>query len=298
MQPGIATYKEVNCQTMALNRIAGSMLAIAATITLLGGPAAAEPAQHCESNVGSPDTLKELKHGLVEGYLPPSSLPNSLELLPAPPKPGSTAYALDVETAEATFPLRGTPRWELSARDANLNFPAAASIYSCALGVPISKEETPRLYTLLHRVLTDAGLATYSAKNHYQRPRPFTVNNQPMCTPEDDELLRNDGSYPSGHTAAGWAWALVLSEVAPERRDQLVARGIEYGKSRSICNVHWLSDVQASQIIGSAAVAQLHTDPVFRADLRAAALEVKALREQGQTPDVTYCSMEIEALKQ
>ena len=49
--------------------------------------------------------------------------------------------------------------------------------------------------------------------------------------------------------------------VAPERRDQLVARGIEYGKSRSICNVHWLSDVQASQIIGSAAVAQLHTDP-------------------------------------
>ena len=112
----------------------------------------------------------------------PSSLPNSLELLPAPPNPGSTAYALDVETAEATFPLRGTPRWELSARDANLNFPAAASIYSCALGVPISKEETPRLYTLLHRVLSDAGLATYSAKNHYQRPRPFTVNNQPMCT--------------------------------------------------------------------------------------------------------------------
>jgi len=298
MQPGIATYKEVNCQTMALNRIAGSMLAIAATITLLGGPAAAEPAQHCESNVGSPDTLKELKHGLVEGYLPPSSLPNSLELLPAPPKPGSTAYALDVETAEATFPLQGTPRWDLAARDADLHFPAAASIYSCALGVPISKEETPRLYTLLHRVLTDAGLATYQAKNHYQRARPFTVNNQPICTPEDEKGLRNDGSYPSGHTAAGWAWALVLSEVAPERRDQLLVRGIEYGKSRSICNVHWISDVQAGQTIGSAAVAQLHTDPVFRADLRAAALEVKALRDQGQTPDDIYCSLEIEAFKQ
>ena len=248
--------------------------------------------------MGSPDTLKELKHGLVEGYLPPSSLPNSLELLPAPPQSGSAAYALDVDTAEATFPLRGTSRWELAARDADLHFPAAASIYSCALGVPISKQETPRLYTLLHRVLTDAGLATYRAKNHYQRARPFTVNNQPICTPEDEMGLRNDGSYPSGHTAAGWAWALVLSEVAPERRDQLLVRGIEYGKSRSICNVHWISDVQAGQTIGSAAVAQLHTDPVFRADLRAAALEVKALREQGQTPDVTYCSMEIEALKQ
>ena len=294
----MATYKKVNHQAMASSSIAGSMLAIAATLSLLAGPAFAEPAQHCESNIGSPANLKELKHGLVEGYLPPSSLPNSLELLPAPPKAGSTAYALDVETAEATFPLRGTPRWDLAARDANLNFPAAASIYSCALGVPISKEETPRLYTLLHRTLTDAGLATYRAKNHYQRPRPFTVNNQPMCTPEDDELLRKDGSYPSGHTAAGWAWALVLSEVAPERRDQLVARGIDYGKSRSICNVHWLSDVQASQIIGSAAVAQLHTDPVFRADLRAAALEVKTLREQGRKPDSAYCSLEIKALSQ
>ena len=283
---------------MALNSIASSMLAIAATISLLGAPAAAEPAQHCESNVGSPDNLKELKHGLVEGYLPPNSLPNSLELLSPPPNASSTAYSLDVETAEATFPLRGKPRWDLAARDADLNFPAAASIYSCALGVSISKKETPRLYTLLHRTLTDAGLATYRAKNHYQRPRPFTVNNQPMCTPQIEEGLRNDGSYPSGHTAAGWAWALILSEVAPERRDQLVARGIEYGKSRSICNVHWLSDVQASQIIGSAAVAQLHTDPVFRADLRAAALEVKALREQNRTPDGTYCSLEIKALNQ
>ena len=67
---------------MALSSIASSMLAIAATITLLGGPAAAEPLQHCESNIGSPDNLKALKHGLVEGYLPPTSLPNSLELLP------------------------------------------------------------------------------------------------------------------------------------------------------------------------------------------------------------------------
>ena len=89
-----------------------------------------------------------------------------------------------------------------------------------------------------------------------------------------------------------------MSEIAPEQRDQLVSRGIEYGKSRSICNVHWLSDVQVSQIIGSAAVAQLHTDPVFRANLRAAALEVKALRELNHTPDGTYCSLEIKALNQ
>ena len=131
---------------MALSSIASSMLAIAATITLLGGPAAAEPVQHCESNIGSPDNLKALKHGLVEGYLPQTSLPNSLELLPAPPAGSSTAYTLDVETAEASFPLRGTPRWDLAARDANLNFPAAASIFPAPWEFP-SPRRKRRVFT-------------------------------------------------------------------------------------------------------------------------------------------------------
>ena len=185
--PGIATYTEVKRQTMALSSIASSMLVIAATIALWGGPAAAEPLQHCESNIGSPDNLKALKHGLVEGYLPPNSLPNSLELLPAPPAGSSTAYTLDVETAEARSSSRNAALGP-GGTGCQLEFPCCRIDFSCALGVPISKEETPRLYTLLHRTLTDAGLATYRAKNHYQRPRPFTVNNQPMCTPEDDEL--------------------------------------------------------------------------------------------------------------
>ena len=85
MQPGIATYTEVNGQTMALNRIAVSMLAIAATITLLGGQL--QPSQHSTANQwSSPDTLKEQKHGLVEGYHPPlaSQFTNCCQLHPKP----------------------------------------------------------------------------------------------------------------------------------------------------------------------------------------------------------------------
>ena len=122
------------------------------------------------------------------------------------------------------------------------------------------------------------------------------VNGEAICTPEEETLLRSDGSYPSGHTAAGWAWALVLSEIAPERRDDLLARGMEYGKSRYICNVHWLSDVQASQIIASGTVAQLHADPVFRADLRAAQQEVQSLRMSGVQPNGD-CELERKAFQ-
>jgi len=248
-------------------------------------PAGAQTPTYCEPDVGSPANLKTIKHGLLEGYLPPDSVPDSLRLLPPPPGQGSLAYDLDVANAESTFPLQGSARWEVAAIDANLHFPEAAAIYSCTLGIPITKEGTPRLYTLLQRTLSDAGLATYKAKNNYQRSRPFMVNGKPICSPNEEKMLRGDGSYPSGHTAAGWAWALILSEIAPERRDAILARGVEYGKSRYICNVHWLSDVQASQVIASGTVAQLHNDPVFRADLRAARAEVQAMRRQGLSPN-------------
>ena len=94
------------------------------------------------------------------------------------------------------------------------------------------------------------------------------VNGQPTCTPQEEAKLVKDGSYPSGHNAVGWAWALVLAEVAPERATAILARGRAFGDSRPVCNVHWQSDANAGRVMGAAAVARLHADPVFRADRR------------------------------
>ena len=178
---------------------------------------------------------------------------------------------------------------------ADLHFPAAAISFSCALGVPINATDTPRLLLLMRRSMTDLGLSTYPAKNRYQRQRPFMVNNQPICTPADEQGLRGDGSYPSGHTAVGWGWGLILSTIAPERSDALIARGRAFGESRSICNVHWISDVQAGELMGSATTARLQADPVFQADLQAARQEVQALRARQAQPNGD-CSLEEAAL--
>lgn len=263
-----------------------------------GGPVqAAEPPSHCESNVGSPPVLKELKRGLLEGYLAQDARPDSLKLLDPPPSPGSVAFALDEAVAQATFAVQGGSRWQLAARDADLHFPAAAGIFACASGIRISEEDTPRLYTLLRRTLTDAGLATYKAKEHYKRRRPFLINGQPTCTPDEEEELTTDWSYPSGHTSVGWAWALILSEIVPNQQDQILQRGREFGKSRNVCNVHWYSDVQAGLLTGAATVAQLQANPVFRADLRAAAVEIK--EQQALNPNATGldCELEQKALR-
>jgi len=242
-----------------------------------------------------PAEVPEIHPGLLAGYLSPEDLPNSLALIPPPPADGSSALAFDEEVSQKTLKLQDTPRLELATDDANLMFPEAAGTFSCALGIPITKQDTPHLYMLLRRTLTDAGLSTYTAKNHYQRERPFMVNGAPVCTPDEEEDLRKDGSYPSGHTAAGWAWALILTEIAPERADEILARGRAFGESRNICNAHWHSDVAEGRFMGAATVARLHADPVFCAELDAAKIEYEAAVVKGLTP-TRACQAEADAL--
>ncbi len=239
--------------------------------------------------------VPQAKPGFVQGYLVPKTLPNSLALLPPPPTPGSPALALDQAINQQARTLRTTQRWALAAQDADLTFPNAAGTFSCAVNAPITQADTPHLYALLHRTLTDAGLSTYAAKNHYARPRPFMVNGQPSCTPDDETHLRTNGSYPSGHTATGWAWALILSEIAPDREDAILARGRAYGQSRVICNVHWETDVIEGRFMGAATLARLHADPGFIADLAAAKTELAAVRAKNLKP-TRDCTAETAAL--
>ncbi len=272
------------------HRVIRWLLPILAAMVLAAG---------CSGNTSQrkSDGVREIRPGVSEGYLRPEVLPNSLALLPPPPAEDSAAHALDITFSRKALAFRGTIRWELATVDAILLFPRAAESFSCALGVPITKELTPRLYMLMRRTVADAGFATYNAKSYYQRKRPFIVNDEPICTPDEEAFLLTSGSYPSGHTAIGWAWALILSEIAPERADAILARGRAFGESRIICNVHWYSDVAEGRIIGAAAVARLHADSAFKADLEAAKGEVAAARARELKPR-RDCEAEANALAQ
>ncbi|MBE0559008.1 MAG: phosphatase PAP2 family protein [Proteobacteria bacterium] len=247
------------------------------------------------SGRSKPAAVPEFRPGLLTGYLPAKALPNSLALVPPPPAAGSAALALDEEISRRSFALRETPRWGLAIADADLKFPKAAGTFSCALNAPVTETDTPHLYLLLRRTLTDLGLSTYAAKDHYNRGRPFVWNREPICTPDKKAALEKDGSYPSGHTAAGWGWALILSEISPERTDAILARGLAFGESRNVCNAHWHSDVMQGRAVAAGTVARLHADPAFRADLQAAREELAAVRKKGLKP-MRDCGAEAAAL--
>lgn len=222
-----------------------------------------------------------LHHGLMRGYLPIESLPDSLALLPAPPQPGTPKFDTDELAYTSTRALVGQPRGDQARRDARLKFPQATEAFHCAAGISVNSVTTPHLETLLRRVMTDSALSTFKAKDHYNRTRPFVYNKQASCTPEEEASLAKNGSYPSGHAALGWAWGLVLAELIPSRADALFQRAYDYGQSRVICGVHWQSDVDSGRLMGAASVATLHTDPAFLAQMALARQEIAALQAQG-----------------
>lgn len=277
------------------HRPASLDLAALACLAVLPGCQTAPPAPPAPPT--SPEVVGEYRagSGYLKGYLERAQLPDSLALLPKPPADGSAEAAADLAVYRSTRALRDTARWAQANADDNLKFPKAAEVFSCALDMPISQEATPHLNMLLRRSLLDAGLSTYGAKDSYKRQRPFAALKEGTCAPASEPALRNDGSYPSGHAALGWAWALLLAGIAPDKADAVLQRGHAFGQSRVICGVHWQSDVDNGRVMGAAAVARLQSDATFQAQLALARQEVAAARARGATSPLN-CAAEKAAL--
>ena len=114
-------------------------------------------------------------------------------------------------------------------------------------------------------------------KDRYGRRRPYIGNDAPICIARGTSL-DSTASYPSGHTTIGWTIALLLTELAPDRAAEILARGRSFGESRIVCGVHWLSDVQAGTLNGATLVAAVHSSPEFRSDMQQAGREIAAAR--------------------
>ena len=287
---------------MRLLNLTSIAAAAVAIVALSGCAPMAEKSAMSRAGEAPPTTTEAIGEiragsGILKGYLDRKDLPNSLALLPPPPDSGSPTALDDEARFKATRTLVDSPRWKMATKDANYLFPKAAETFACSLGMDMSEAATPHLVALMRRTMTDAGLATYAAKDHYQRTRPFVAFKQASCDPAGEPRLIKDGSYPSGHAALGWAWGLVLAELAPDKADALLARAYAYGESREVCGVHWHSDVEAGRLMASAAVARLHANPLFKAQLALAQSEVNTRRALGNESGVaSACAAEAQAL--
>jgi acid phosphatase (class A) len=272
----------------------------ALALLLAAVPARAEdpprPAPPTAPSIGS-ETLKPGK-AAVKPYLAETALPDAVQILPPPPAHDAPLDKADRAAFATTRALKGTPRWEIAANDVAEGAAAVLENFACVLGTRIDQARVPAVINLLERARLDLARATRGPKVHYRRLRPFVGNEAPICVMRT-QALADSFSYPSGHATQGWAYALILAALVPEKATPILVRGRAYGESRVVCGVHWLSDVVAGRLTGTSVVAALMGDPTFRADLDKARAELRdALAGGGASPDQATCTREATALRE
>ncbi|MDZ3831876.1 MAG: phosphatase PAP2 family protein [Sphingopyxis sp.] len=214
------------------------------------------------------------------GYLTKGRIDHRLFIGP-PPAPDTLLDRLDMLASrrfQAEIPAIADERWQTAERDHEMVYPRFAE----AFGRPIDRQTSPHLVRLLNRVMRDVSDPVFRAKEAFQRPRPYQryqlsrrCGGKPIPTP--DKEARGGSSYPSGHTAYGWATALVLADIAPDRAPLILERGRDYALSRVICGYHFPSDTEAARAVVAAVVMKLHDNADYSADLAAARTEYEGL---------------------
>lgn len=69
--------------------------------------------------------------------------------------------------------------------------------------------------------------------------------------------LTDSPSFPSGHTTYGYTGSLVLAILTPDRYQQMIVRGAEYGNDRIIMGAHYAMDVLAGRTLATYDMAHL-----------------------------------------
>lgn len=263
---------------MTKPRLSSSLVALSLSVAL-GGCAGAVQTQTAATAVApaAPVVFWQGFRDHPHGYLTAENTPNAANFLPPPPEEGSAREQADLAAYRAMRALEGSERWAIARADNEIETPGAPRAFDCALGFAFEPEAMPTLTLLLGKMLGDLEMIQTPVKRGQFRKRPFVVEPLPTCIVPETWLAAS-GSYPSGHSALGWAWALVLAELAPDRADAILRRGLAYGESRAVCGVHYPSDVEAGRIVGGVIVARLKADPTFQADFARAKQEFDAAR--------------------
>jgi acid phosphatase (class A) len=215
----------------------------------------------------------------VPGYLTSAQTSEVVRIVPPAPMSGDPRFQTDIAIFHATRSLEGSARWRLAQSDDNLSLAGLLYAFRCALNLTLTPDDAPKLTVLLTRANSDAYSATNVIKIRYQHKRPFQVAEGDVCvSPSGKAALERSPDYPSGHTALSWETGLMLSQLAPDKAVDLLARARAFGQSRVVCGVHNLSAVEAGWMTATAVFAMQMSSPEFRKDLDAARTEFASLR--------------------
>jgi acid phosphatase (class A) len=210
----------------------------------------------------------------VQPYFELDQLPKLIDIMPAPPAFDSPEFANDVvRYGWGKQQRQDSARVALAIADAEWDDHAKLFLqWKDAFGLEIIPEGTPEIWKLMETSLATTDPMRKEPKAYYHRQRPFERFDDAMPSHEEDDL-RGEGSYPSGHSLRGWTISLLLAQIAPQRAAEIFSRGWDYCNSRVIVGAHWQSDVDASRTAASIGFCALQGSEAFIAQMKKAQAE-------------------------
>lgn len=228
------------------------------------------------------------------GYLDDPALGALADAVPPFPVEGSAAARADIAASGRLRALENSDRWLLATRHAELRPALALAHFDCALGFRVTAADSPRLVSLLERVLHDANETAERTKARAFRFRPVGVDaNRAACQVVSD-AGRASPSYPSGSATVGTAFGQVFAALVPDQAGPLALIGHEIAVSRMVCGMHYPADVAAGEQLGEAVFGAIAATPAFVADVEPARRELARARAAGLTSPA--CAAERAAL--
>lgn len=187
-----------------------------------------------------------------------------------PPPPANDSAQTKAELGEVlTLQVTRTPEMVASAvADAEENVWRFADV----MGPKFNKETLPKFSAFFDRVVATEGAVVDPAKDVWKRPRPHQLSD--LVKPA--VKLSNSGSWPSGHATVGTMMGIILSDMVPERRAEIMARASKYAHNRVVGGIHFASDVEMGRISGSVIAAVLLNRDDFKAEYEVARAELRS----------------------
>jgi acid phosphatase (class A) len=204
-----------------------------------------------------------------ENYLPPGQ-PDAVVLLAPPPLPGSAEQ--DADMAEVVAVQRACTTNEAAIAFSEKKF--SIFTFTPAIGSFFQPGHFPKTEAFFQRVQAEASATTDVAKNHWKRPRPYTLD--PSLA---SGKLEKSFSYPSGHSTEGMVLALLLADLFPDKQDAILEIGRNIGWHRVEIARHYPTDIYAGRTFARAIVREFKTSPTFQDDFA----QVKAELAQAHT---------------
>lgn len=185
--------------------------------------------------------------------------PTFKKALPLPPAPQDARQKKD----EAELFDWQSKRQEKDCAEAKSEVMVSLESFYGPKSTLLTQTEVKKWTVFFEHVRNDADFFIQKLKKDFPRQRPFLyLTDLHPCVPREVT-----GAYPSGHAVLSKLFALILSDLYPERQTKLELRGQEIGQHRVLSGMHHPSDIEAGRELASLIYQELKKSPSFQKEL-------------------------------